>query len=339
MSFNSVDGNIPSITSIGDTGKSIIGTLPTISIAGLAAVGASAICVADFPLLSCIGSSSLIAAGNSIIPSIECTGSTGDHISGTLAAMSVDGLALSGLSGSIDAVFPFLTASGAVFDDRYGSASCRLPKFTCVGEAYDIPSGVLVASFPSIVGTGIGITYSTEVLANLAALGVCLNTEINAPSQYAGFLFDSMCVFNGEIIGCGPSGIYEHKGENDDTLPILAFFRLYSTRLGTSKQKRLKRVYIEGKFVSYLQATSIFDMLDASTYLIECPPVMTSAQLKVPANYTDNGASVGLRITNIGGSDFSVDNITADVVLLALPPKKFGNVGRVKASIPLIVGV
>jgi len=278
------------------------------------------------------------ATGNASLPGIKSSGRTGEHILGNFPSFTATGLALKGLSANGNATFPSFVGNGFVVELNISFGKSSFPSFDGTGVAFDNPVGNIVASFPKWIGDGNSKSYSVTVIGNTDVIGICLNTEINAISQYADFSFDSMCVFNGEIIGAGSSGIYTHDGDNDGTNSILAFFELFATNLGTTKQKRIKRIFIDGTFMGFLQSTSIFDTADGTTYTSICSPTLVSSQLKVPMNYTDNGEYISLRICNIDGSDFSVDNIDADISLLALPAKQYTNIGRIKATFPSITG-
>lgn len=276
-----------------------------------------------------IGAEGASAAGS--IRLFEATGFTGLAITGSIRKLTVDTfVAVAGTVTRGNVTLPKLSLTASTEFISYGEMLAVLPRLTSTGVMFDIPVGWGLLTLSALQ------MYSKATMLNLDVLGICVNTEINAISQYDDWDFNSMCIFNGEVIGASDEGIFIHSGDNDGAVPINAFFRLFSTDLGTIQQKRIRKLFIEGKLGGYMEAKSIFDNADETTYQIACPPVMTTVQTIVETNYNDKGILFGLRVSNKGGSDFSIDSISAIFVPTALPPKTFTTVGRAKVSIPAL---
>lgn len=167
-------------------------------------------------------------------------------------------------------------------------------------------------------------------------LGIALNTVMMAPTQYAGINFDSMCVFNGKIIGAGADGICEMTGDTDLGTTISAFFQLPSTDLGTPKIKKLRSLIFSGYYSGNIKVTVVKDNNESTEYTINLNGVVDHRSNKIDLNSDDVGRYIGLVVENINGSDFSVDAI--DVLLMALASEHFVNstLARNKGTFPLL---
>jgi len=293
---------------------------------------------ASFPELTSEGNTIEGGSGDAIIPAIMGAGNTGLTTTGTFALLDGSGVASVEITVDLFSLFPPLGSIGYTVTVNEVNGNARFDNLTSTGLAYTVAIGDGSAYLPSLIGYGTGYINDGSLLLNVATLGICLNTEINAISTYTGFSFDSMCVFNDEVLGAGASGIFIHSGDTDNIEPVVAYFDLFDTDLGTTKQKRLRRIFVDGNLMGTLQVTSKFDTVTGTVYTLECPPTLTSMQVKIPADYDDYGQLIGLRVSNVNGSDFSIDNITATVVALTLAAVQYGIIGRIKVTLPEITG-
>jgi hypothetical protein len=164
-------------------------------------------------------------------------------------------------------------------------------------------------------------------------LGICLNTELLAPSQYSGFSFNSICVFNGAVVMAGDAGIFTHDGTSDNGTDISAYFQLPSASLDTARQKRYRKLIAGGYFDG---AITISVVTDENT----CTAVATKSydgdnrHIEIPLNFTDSGGFVGFLFANVGGADFSIDYVEAVIEPTVLKPRSSIVVGRVKVNVP-----
>lgn len=164
-------------------------------------------------------------------------------------------------------------------------------------------------------------------------LGLCLNVERFAPSQYAGYDFNSMCEFNGSLLMANDNGIFAQGGDHDNTVDITAFFETTSSDFGTKKEKRLREVELSGYFEGDLEITVITDGDSKRVYGLSHIPVDTYT-IKQSTDYDNKGNYLGLQISNINGADFSVDAIYGQLVLLNLPPRTGLVLGRGSNLLP-----
>ena len=75
-------------------------------------------------------------------------------------------------------------------------------------------------------------------------LGVCLQLDRLAASQYAGWNFNSMCKFGDKYLGADENGVFtldEGDYDNDELIP--AFFELLTSDYGTRNPKKIRSMY------------------------------------------------------------------------------------------------
>jgi len=164
-------------------------------------------------------------------------------------------------------------------------------------------------------------------------IGICLNTENFAPSQYSNFDFNSMCVFGDKVLCAGDSGIFEHSGTSDNSVDITSYFQLPSSSFDTSQQKKFRKLYIGGYFSGEM-AVGVYTDEDEVANFYSGSVSADNATLEVPLNFTDNGEFMGIEIANVSGADFSVDFIQTDLVMTVLPAKTSKRIGRFKNDLP-----
>jgi hypothetical protein len=168
----------------------------------------------------------------------------------------------------------------------------------------------------------------------MITLGIALNTENFAPSQYAGLNFNSLCVFNGEILGAGETGLVELTGEDDDGTEIYSLFQIPSTDLGLPKVKKVRSLVISGYTKGNLLITAVADNTEKTEYVVVSSGEIGTNNFKVDLSSIDEGRFVGLIVENINGADFSIDAMD----LLVLPTTRESIIGvivaRHKATFP-----
>jgi len=159
----------------------------------------------------------------------------------------------------------------------------------------------------------------------MAKLGLRANMLNKALSQYEGYNLDSMAVFNGKSVGINEDGIYElFTGDTDNGEQIYSRFDLPQTNLGTSRNKRMRAIYVGGQASQGLKITAKDDEHYEASY--EMKPVRQRDQgvMKTTAGRNNNkGCYFTFRIENLSGGDFSIDYIEVLPVLLTRRPSNF----------------
>ena len=165
-------------------------------------------------------------------------------------------------------------------------------------------------------------------------LGLCLNTEIGACTQYSGWNIDSMCSFNGKILCASTSGIFENLGTSDNGSVISSYFRLASMNFSIARQKRLRKLYVGGYVSGEIEVTVI---TDEDTETIYCLGSLTADNviLDIPLNFEDKGEFIAIEIGNVSGADFSIDEMSLVVTSTVLQPKTSQVIGRAKLNFPV----
>lgn len=270
------------------------------------------------------------AAGT--IDKLTATGFTGLNASGSLQRFTFSGTALLGTVANADIRLPRLTAVGATAFVNVGTAVLQLPALVVNGTLVDLPVGEALLIIPALAAYGRATSHNIEVV------GICLNTEINAATFYRNWNFNSMCVFNEDILCASKDGIFIHEGGDDDSQPIEGYLKFFTTDLGVIQQKRLRKIFISGDLSGELEVTSNFDVSEKAEYTAKCSPSLQKSQVVVETNYNNKGVMFGLEIKNKNGADFSINSIDALVVFTTLPPKTYHGVGRGNVVFPSLSG-
>jgi hypothetical protein len=153
-------------------------------------------------------------------------------------------------------------------------------------------------------------------------LGLCMELRGYRVSQYANYNFNSMCKFNGVHLGGNDSGIFVlDSGDRDDATQIEAFFELATSDFGIANQKRWRSMYVGYKSEGDLVLTVKDDQDNERSFNLE--PIfadLSSHGQKVGIGRDGKGRYWMVRIDNVGGVDFSIDQITGIPVILGRKP-------------------
>ena len=155
-------------------------------------------------------------------------------------------------------------------------------------------------------------------------LGLCLQLERTALSQYANYNFNSMCKFNGVYLGANSSGIFKlDTGDLDGTSEIAAFFELLTSDWGIENQKRIRSIYVGYETDGQLMFKVKDDDDNEREYILE-PNHVDNKQhgAKLWGDRGGKGRYWMFRVDNVNGADFSVDDIRVLPVVLGKKPSK-----------------
>lgn len=169
----------------------------------------------------------------------------------------------------------------------------------------------------------------------MIAFGLRLNTKLKATTQYVGYNFNSLCCFNNFILGGNTTGIFVTGGDTDNTVAILSFFKTFCTDLNTSKNKNIRSVEISGVFPK-LSVTTVVDSMEKTTYNSLQDSTLEQKTIDIATNHADSGKYIGVKVSNIEGSDFSIDNI--NLVVGATQKLNYSDaiVGRARVELPAL---
>ena len=99
------------------------------------------------------------------------------------------------------------------------------------------------ATFNLLVEDGINFTAVLVIDGDEYVVWVA-NADTLAHSQYSGFNFNSMCRIGDHYYGAKDGGIYLLEGDDDAGENIDSLLTLPTTEFGSSKEKRLPKVYM-----------------------------------------------------------------------------------------------
>lgn len=161
-------------------------------------------------------------------------------------------------------------------------------------------------------------------------LGICYLLEGKQGSQYGNYNFNSLTRFNGQDLGANDNGIFKlDDGDFDYTDAsnydeIEAFIELPTSDWGIENQKRIRSAYLGLEANGELAL--IFTDDEGNDYRYEVvPDFMANKQhsVRVTAGRKNGkGRYWRLRLENINGADFSLNNIRVFPIILGPRPAR-----------------
>lgn len=189
---------------------------------------------------------------------------------------------------------------------------------TADGRLVNLTYGVL--EYPgAIKGSAVytGDRYIVSLDGDTSNLTLCLSLGAVAPSQYANFNFDSMCKFKDKIVGGNSNGVYTLlSGDDDAGEDINAHFRTGATSFGVENEKRLRRLYISMRSSGLVKASVAGD--DKEDVTKEITPYDDKLKIihqEIQGGRDIKGKYLDLKISNVNGSDFTVAEIQALLIV------------------------
>ena len=153
-------------------------------------------------------------------------------------------------------------------------------------------------------------------------ISIDLNILENAPGQLHNFDFDSMVVFNGNLVLAGANGIMQQDNSGSDNgEEIDAWAKTGNTDFQTVRQKRLRKAYVtyEAYGAGAVFGAYFDETLEYSAALAPTNGVQESA--RVNCRRDGKGSILAFQFSNVGGSDFSISALELTPVLLGPKPK------------------
>lgn len=143
----------------------------------------------------------------------------------------------------------------------------------------------------------------------MGKLGLRLNLTNKAPSQYRGYDFDSIAHLGDTAVAISEDGIFEvFKGSADDGEDIGWQFEIPRTDLGSTRNKRLRSMYLGGRFDGPVEILAADDEENQTTYRAD--PLKTGKQhiVKVPGGRNFNkGCYYTFAFQDVSGSKMTLD--------------------------------
>jgi hypothetical protein len=161
-------------------------------------------------------------------------------------------------------------------------------------------------------------------------LGICFHLEGKQASQYANYNFNSMCRFNGVDLGANENGIFKLDDGDFDYSDattyesIEAFIELPTSDWGIEHQKRIRSVHLGIETNGELLLTLTDDEGVDHRYDV-VPDFVAHKQHSVRITAGRNngkGRYWRVRLDNINGADFSLNNLRIYPVVLGGRPAR-----------------
>lgn len=143
-------------------------------------------------------------------------------------------------------------------------------------------------------------------------LAIALNPKIVAASQYDNYDFNSLCVFNGRLLGSNEAGIFElETGKTDAGEDINALVGFPRTNFGILRDKRIRYLLFGYRATGQLKVkiTPNENVNSAEINDLEPTELGRQSAQKVYFSRDLRGAYFEIEISNADGAVFSVDAI------------------------------
>ena len=200
------------------------------------------------------------------------------------------------LSRSIPAVV--LTASA--IQDHIGTLEKAIGAISLAASAYWMGTNSALLTIPAITLSA----RAQAVLAEIIAL--VLNTKNFGLSKYTDYNYNSLCMFNGKVIGGKTNGVYELSGTTDNDGAAISW-KLKTGELLLHKNK-LREVWLSGKMSGDLKMT--VETAEEESYEYDVDSVSTnedSVRIKVGKGLESE--YVTIEFTDTSGETVEIDKI------------------------------
>jgi len=249
------------------------------------------------------------------------------------------------------------TLSGTDIDLEKGSKIViESTDFTLSGSALDFILGKTFAvSSGSITLTGadVSLKYNTKdyIMAadsgafilhgkpitlkfsggNPSTLALRINTKLAALSQYSNFNFTSVCYYNGVLLGANNGGIFSVDQEDDLGVSINSFFEIFGADFNSNYRKFIRSSTISGVF-DKIRVSVVADSVECTAHDSLYDATVEQKSVSIDMNKDDRGKYIGVKISNIDGSDYSIDGVSLVAGLVQKYSPSEAIVGRSKLT-------
>ena len=206
--------------------------------------------------------------------------------------------------------------NGADFglDDAGECAVWSCDQGLCVGTAQGQLLVITKDKLNYPTGTRGASIISGSTVINSIDDSQCVRTNLrgSASSKYRNYGFNSMVNFNGGLYGARSDGLFQlASGSTDNTALLPATFTLPTTDFGSPNNKHLRFWYMgletDGKIQIDLSAEGYHQTM-SEVYRIS-PPKTGHQRIRTPIGRAIYGRYWVPKVSNVLGSDFSIDEI------------------------------
>jgi len=139
--------------------------------------------------------------------------------------------------------------------------------------------------------------------------------------QWCNYDFNSFCQIGGKFFGSDETGIYEQTGNDDAGTEIDAFLELIVSDFGISNMKRIRSIYVGGESEGGLTLTLKDNENNSRIYTLNLDTGNKQSSAKIAVDRAGIGRYWSLRIDNVGGVYFAIDDIEVLAVILGRKPR------------------
>ena len=309
-------------------------TIPGLTVEATGLVGAVSEADIELPALTAGGRSGAVASVELPILTFDGTGVVGSTATADvdLPSLTVDADGTVRIVGTGSVTLKGLTGAGTGYAGEVATVDISIPILTVSASGGILPVGTADVTLPALTVYGVGTV--TEVISAMA-----LELAIFAFSKYSNYEFNSMCKFGDIYLGCTGSAIYSLENDDDAGNDISAYFEPGITDFDLVNQKRLRKLYLGGESKGSLKATTKDAEGNAREYTID-PWQEGQQQVGAKTAIGRDGKSRywGLKVENVDGCNFAIDNIDAMITVLAKRPKGEYNFGRMLFPMVTVAG-
>lgn len=195
---------------------------------------------------------------------------------------------------------------------------------------YSIRDHVMSAESGTFVIHGKPITLKFSG-GNPSTLALRINTKLAALSQYSNFNFHSVCYYNGVLLGANNGGIFRVDQEDDLGESINAFFEIFGADFNSNYRKFIRSSTISGVF-DRIRVSVVADSTECPSHDSLYDATVEQKSVSIDMNKDDRGKYIGMKISNIDGSDFSIDGVSLVAGLVQKYSPSEAIVGRSKLN-------
>ncbi len=247
------------------------------------------------------GKANVIGDLSEAIPRINLSATGFVSILGDLAiAIPAIRLSASGLdspTGSLSKSIPLITLTASGIAGIIGSLSQAIPSATLTASAWWLGGGSTSMALPAV-----RLTASARA-AEIVTLS--LNTKNFGLTKYTNYDYNSLCMFNGKLIGSKRTGIYELEGSDDDGTAIPWKIRTGKVDLKTSK---LRYVWLSGTVSGDIKL--IVETAEGERYEYDAEPVSESEdEIRVKVGKGLNSRYVIIELQNESDETITLDKM------------------------------
>jgi hypothetical protein len=148
---------------------------------------------------------------------------------------------------------------------------------------------------------------------------ILLNTKIIALAQYTNYSFNSITNNRKTLYAANENGIYQLDNAGTDSGDdINASIEIAITDFGVTNKKRIRALYISGKAADDLTVTITADEKEDQqrSYSLDTLHHDQITERKLPVGRDDSGKYWQVKIENVRGCDFTIDALSALLLIL-----------------------